>query len=99
MNPADNELLDVILADPRPRARGERLLARVVDVLERRDGDHKLLAVPLDVSPAALTITRYLKRVRSAVWQWFVEMERPITRWAGENAALALITECRAATT
>ena len=45
MNPADGELLDVMLVDGGRRERAERLHVRVIDVLERSDGDHKLLAL------------------------------------------------------
>ena len=48
MNPADGELLDVILIDDREYGRGQRATVRVIDVLRRRDGDDKLLAVPVD---------------------------------------------------
>ena len=34
--PGDDELLDIMLVDGRPRERGERLTVRVIDVLERR---------------------------------------------------------------
>jgi len=90
MNRADGELLDVMLVDAGQRARGERLTARVVDVLERADGDHKLLAVPLDAAPS-------LDGVRDRIWRWYVAHEKPVTRWAGEDAALALIRRCREA--
>lgn len=87
MNPADGELLDVMLVDGAPRARGERLLARVLDVLERGDGDHKLLAVPLGPPPP-------LDGVRDRIWAWYVAHEKPVVRWGGEEAALALIVRC-----
>ncbi len=89
INPADGELLDVMVVDGDERARGERLAVRVIDVLLRRDGDHKLLAVPagapLDV-PSAL---------RGAIMQYYVALEKPVTAWAGEDAALELVYECR----
>lgn len=90
MNPADRELLDVMLVDASPRERGERLRVRVVDVLERSDGDHKLLALPLD-RPVELD------SIRERIWAWYVGQEKPVTRWGGEDAALALIAACREA--
>jgi deoxyribonuclease V len=93
MNPADGELLDVILVDDRHYERGQRTTVRVIDVLPRRDGDDKLLAVPVDrVSPSP----RRLKRAREALWSWFIRHDKPVTRWGGEDDALALIAECRA---
>jgi deoxyribonuclease V len=87
VNPADGELLDVMLVDPAPRGRGERVTVRVVDVLERTDGDHKLLAVPL-------ASNHRLDGVRERIWAWYVAHEKPVTRWGGEGAALALIRAC-----
>lgn len=90
LNPADGELLDVMLVDGASRARGERLPARVIDVLERGDGDHKLLAVPLGPPPP-------LDGVRDRIWAWYVAHEKPVVRWGGEDAALALIAQSRSA--
>lgn len=91
INQADGELLDVMLADNRQRERAERTSVRVVDVLERSGGDHKLLAVPAD-DPE-----QRLDGVRERIWNWYVEQRKPVTRWAGEEAALALIASCRSA--
>ena len=65
---------------------------RVVDVLERSDGDHKLLAVPADEPEQPLA------GVRDRIWSWYVALGKPVTRWAGEGAALAMIAACRSAT-
>ncbi len=88
INPADGELLDVMLADPAPRDRGERLPVRVVDLLERSDGDHKLLAV-------SLAANHCLDGVRERIWAWYVSHEKPVVRWGGEDAALELIRSLR----
>lgn len=88
INPADGELLDVMLVDDAPSARGERVLVRVVDVLERADGDHKLLALPLGVR-------RDLTGIRERIWDWYVALQKVLIRWGGEEAAIALIRECR----
>ena len=90
LNPADGDMLDMMLVDDAARQRGEWLSARVIDVLERSDGDHKLLAVPLDGRPA-------LDGIRERIWAWYVGQRKPVTRWGGEDAALALIRHCRAA--
>jgi deoxyribonuclease V len=87
INPADNELLDVMLVDHEARARGERLAVRIVDVLERADGDDKLLAVPLHDRPA-------LEGVRDRIWSWYVAHDKPVVRWGGEDAAISLIRAC-----
>jgi hypothetical protein len=91
VNPADGELLDVMLYDNQERQRGERLDVRVVDVLERADGDHKLLAVPAGATPGVPV------SARDRVWRWCIELEKPVTQWGGEDRALALIRECRMA--
>jgi inorganic pyrophosphatase len=96
MNDADGELLDVMLLDDRPRERNEKLDVRVIDVLEREDGDHKLMALPVDVAPFTSATQRRLAAERKTIWRWYIEMEKPVTRWAGEEAAIALIRRCRA---
>lgn len=87
-NPADGELLDVHLIDRGERDRGERLPARIVDVLQRGDGDHKLLAVPLHATPP-------LDGVRDRIWHWYVAHGKHLVGWGGEEAALALLRTCR----
>jgi deoxyribonuclease V len=94
VSPGDGEMLDVMLLDDREPARNEKLAVRVVDVLERSDGDHKLLALPLDAEPYARETLRRLDDARSAIWRFYTELERPITRWAGEDAALDAIRVC-----
>jgi deoxyribonuclease V len=96
LNDADGELLDVIVADPRERARGERMRVRVVDVLERTDGDDKLLAVPIEDDATSAAVRRRLTAARKASWAWYVAYRRPVVRWGGEDAAVALIRRCRA---
>ncbi len=93
----DGELLDVMLLDDHERVRNEKLSVRVVDVLERADGDHKLLALPLDAEPYSRQTQRRLQEAREAIWAFYTELERPITRWGGEDAALEIIRVCRAA--
>lgn len=96
INPADNELLDIMLIDTAGRStqrhRGDREPVRVVDVLRRRDGDDKLIAVPLG-APRHVS-----DAVRERIWQWCIEMEKPVIGWGGEDAAIDLILQCRAAT-
>jgi inorganic pyrophosphatase len=89
INPADNELLDVMLVDAADHNRGDVLQVRVVDVLRKADGDDKLLAVPADGSSLCVS-----DRDRTAIWSWFKDRDRPITGWDGEGAALALIQSC-----
>src|SRR6185369_6622268 len=94
INPADGELLDVFLADDRPRERAEHLTARVVDVLERKDGDDKLLAVPVDIASTSVLRSPAVAAVRDEVWRWCVALGKPVVRWGGEDAALDLIRRC-----
>lgn len=91
INPADGELLDVILVDDRPYERGQRVTVRVVDVLRRRDGDDKLLAVAAD---QAWPPTQRIERARRAVWEWNSQLEKPITHWGGEDDAIAMVRAC-----
>jgi deoxyribonuclease V len=93
VNPADDELLDVMLVGARqPPARGEHMHARVIDVLERADGDHKLLAVPVDTPHPQSEA--WLATERDRIWRWCVAIQKPVMRWAGEAAAIALIQSC-----
>lgn len=92
MNPADGELLDVILVDDRPQERGQRATVRVVDVLRRGDKDDKLLAIPVDrVWPSAERV----ELARRAVWEWNMRLRKPVTHWGGEEDAIAAIRACR----
>ncbi|MHB8376863.1 MAG: deoxyribonuclease V [Dehalococcoidia bacterium] len=87
--PGDDELLDIMLVDARGHEREERLPVRVVDVLEKADGDHKLLAVPADRPEERLD------GVRARIRAWYIAQRKPVTEWAGEARALAFIDECR----
>lgn len=90
INPADDELLDVFIIG-HGRQRGERVTVCAYDVLLRADGDHKLLAVPVGVAPPPLD------GARDAIWAWSRLLNKPLLRWGGEGAAMALIDSCRAA--
>lgn len=87
----DDEWLDIMLVDDRARERGERLVVRVIDVLMRSDGDHKLLAIPTDVDRAA--IEARLPLLRDEIFAFYVALARPVTHWGGEDGALAAIRE------
>jgi inorganic pyrophosphatase len=96
VNPGDGELLDVIVADGRPRARGERLQVRVIDILDRSNDDHKLLGVPVDVPPFDRRVQARLKRARSDVLAWYAQRRTNVEgQWAGETRALDTIAACR----
>ncbi|HZP57827.1 MAG TPA: deoxyribonuclease V [Dehalococcoidia bacterium] len=86
----DGEMLDVMLAGAVSPERGERLDVRVLDVLERSDGDHKLLAVPAEAPETPLG------GVRERIWAWFAAHEKPIVRWGGEERAVAILRDARA---
>jgi deoxyribonuclease V len=94
LNPADGELLDVMIVDGRERGRGEHMAVRVLDVLERSDGDDKLLAVPVDVDPSHPATRRRIAAARRASWAWYAAHGKPIVRWGGEDAAASLIRSC-----
>ncbi len=94
MNPADGDLLDVMLIDATDRDRAERLNARVIDVLERTDGDDKLLAYP---ASGRRPSERLIAETKGRIWDWYVRQEKPVTRWGGEERALDLIRRCREA--
>jgi inorganic pyrophosphatase len=96
INDADGELLDVMFIDQRPYERNQKVDVRIVDVLERGDGDHKLLALPLDAEPHGTATARRLAKERTRIWQYFIDLKRPVTRWGGEQAALDIIERCRA---
>lgn len=96
LNPADGELLDIMVVDDRPRERGEHLAVRVFDVLERADGDDKLLALPVDDASAAAMTAPSLDDIRDRIWRWYVDLEKPVVRWGGEDRALAIIEACAA---
>jgi hypothetical protein len=87
-----------MLVDERTRQRNEKLDVRVVDVLERKDGDHKLLALPLDAEPQSPATLRRLAQLRPRIMQYYVDLEKPVTRWGGESAAIEIIKACRGAT-
>jgi hypothetical protein len=84
-----------MLVDDRPRERGERLDVRVIDVLERSDGDHKLLAIATDVDRRAMEPR--LPALRDEIFAYYVGLERPVTHWGGEERALAVIREAQPA--
>lgn len=90
INPADGELLDVMLIARDEPARGERIDVRVIDVLLRADGDHKLLAIP------ASRPDERVGDARERAWRWSIALGKPVTAWGGEDAAIALLRACRA---
>lgn len=87
ISPGDEEWLDIMLVDDRDRERGERLMVRVIDVLMRSDGDHKLLAIPTDADR--------MPQLRDEIFAFYVALARPVTHWGGEEGALAAIRESR----
>ena len=88
----DGELLDIMLVAARVPERGERLQVRVVDVLPKADGDHKLLAIPADHPEERLA------GMRERIYAWYRSQRKPVTEWQGEDGALKVIAESRAYT-
>lgn len=89
VNPADGEPLDVMLVAADEPARGERIDVRVIDVLLRADGDHKLLAIP------ASRPDERAGDARERAWRWSLSLGKPVQSWGGEDRAVALLLECR----
>lgn len=93
--PGDSELLDVLLLREGERvyAAGDVLPARVLGVLRRSDGDHKLIAVdPRDSEARALDDINP-DRI-AAVWDWFTR-QHVLLDWAGPEEAWAILEYCR----
>lgn len=88
----DGELLDIMLVDARIPERGDRLQVRVVDVLEKADGDHKLLAIPADHPEEPLD------GIRERIFAWYRTQAKPVTDWKGEEGARKVIEDSRAYT-
>ena len=65
------------------------------DILERLDGDHKLLGVPVVADPHAPATLKRCALARKRVWAWSLSLETPVTRWGGEDTAIAVIESCR----
>lgn len=91
---ADGELLDVfLLHDGTPRRPGDPVRARLVGVLRRSDGDHKLLAV----DPAQCTFTQVTEidaeRLR-AMWRW-IRRQQTVMGWWGPAEAHELLAAAR----
>jgi inorganic pyrophosphatase len=94
--PGDNELLDVLLLrDEQPRRPGDRVPARIVGVLRRGDGDHKLVAVDPNRSPVT-DITQIEIARLTAMWRWF-HRRHLLLGWFGPAEAAAVLDEARQA--
>ncbi len=91
---ADGELLDVLLLrTDRPYRPGEHVVARLIGVLRRSDGDHKLVVV--DPRRSALTdIAQVEEERRAAMWRWF-RRRHVLLRWDGPEAARAVLEDAR----
>lgn len=92
----DGELLDVLLLrDHVPRRPGDRVKARVIGVLRRGDGDHKLLAV--DPAHSSLTDVSQVPAERlGGMWRWFWRRQ-VLLGWFGPDAAREVLEESRRA--
>ena len=91
-NPADGDPLDVMVLATRTLATGTRLAVRVVGLLPRPDGDHKVLAVALD-DPAYGDLRRLADVSRhdlAAIERWFAAWST-IDGWEDERAAVAVV--------
>ena len=93
--PGDSELLDVLLlgSGGRAYAAGDLLPARVLGVLRRSDGDHKLIAVDPRDSQARALDDIGTKRL-TVIWDWFTR-QHVLLDWAGPEEAHAILEYCR----
>ena len=89
-NPADGDLLDVIVLDDRRMAPGEALVCRPAGVLWRPDGDHKLLAEPADGAVIPLPVD---DATRARVETWWGPDNQP-TGWGGPDQVTKLLDSC-----
>lgn len=94
LSPGDGELLDVFLLDRGPRTPGQRVRARLIGVLIRSDGDHKLLAVDPATSQT-LDIAELPAERIEAIWNWMRRHVRLST--GGPEQARAVLTDARRA--
>jgi inorganic pyrophosphatase len=93
LNPADGELLDVLLLRDIERRPGERVDVRLIGMLRRADGDHKLLAV--DRRYHQLTDVSEVDPTRlQAIWGWF-RRQHVLLGWEGPAEAYATLANAR----
>jgi inorganic pyrophosphatase len=93
ISPGDNELLDVLLLDDGPRRPSERLQARLIGVLRRSDGDHKLITV--DAARSGLTDLSQIAPERLAtIWAWF-HRRHVLLGWSGAENARTVLDDAR----
>lgn len=93
INPADGEEWDVIILTPCDASAMTTIVANIVGILLREDGDHKLLAVLLD--DASLGEPTDLDRIpdtRRAAIAALYGARSPITGWGDRATAVALFT-------
>ena len=95
-NAADGDPLDVIVLSERPLTTGDEVPVRLVGLLERPDGDHKLLAVDLaDRRLArAVSLEQLPPEDLAPIEAWFREWST-FAGWSGGAAACRLIASCQ----
>ena len=90
----DGELLDVLLLrDSAARSPGHTVRARLVGVLRRADGDHKLLAVDPENYVVTHVSAIEAERLR-AMWRWF-RRRHVLLGWFGPEEARSILAESR----
>lgn len=89
----DGEPLDIVVLTDRPLLVGKPFVCRPLGILLRKDGDHKLLAVPLNErrwkTPDDIPNWR---RIRLEA---FLTIASPLTGYGDEEKALEVLTEAR----
>lgn len=94
LSPGDGELLDVFLLDGGSPHPGEVVPVRLVGVLIRSDGDHKLLAVDAR-RPAPRTLAEVDETALTSIWHW---MRRHVRlHAAGHEVAYQVLSDARRA--
>ncbi len=97
-NPADGDALDALVLASAPLPTGSRALVRVVGLLLRHDGDHKVLAVVVD-DPAYAGVDDLHQVPRAdleRIERWFQEWTTH-DGWADAAEAAALVERARRA--
>jgi inorganic pyrophosphatase len=95
-NPADDDDLDAMVLASNPVPTGARVVVRIVGLLQRPDGDDKLLGVLKD-DPAFRNITRLQEVPQSelqAIETWFAEWG-PVGQWQDEEQAIVRLEQAK----
>ena len=93
LSPGDGDLLDVYVLRELPVQPGDRHSVRLIGVLLRSDGDHKLLAVRH--SNQLITSYDQLSQERLDAVRLMVRRRHTVIGWAGPDTAYQVLAEAR----